>query len=319
MKSSAKVEQLIVTRNGRSLSNRGLDQTRDGTSSIIEVDLEDGENIISIRAKNKFALSDELLVTASKTSQSETIYKPTLYLLTVGVSQYENKEYNLALADKDAKSIAEMFKYQEGKLYKKVVSKSLLNEQATKDNILDALDWIERETTQRDVVVLFTAGHGQNDDKGNYYFLSHDADAQNLRRTAIKWTEIQDTITSLPSKVILIADTCHSGNIMGKGHRRDITGAIKSIINSGTGTIIMTASTGRGYSIEDKKWGHGAFTKAILEGLGEGKADYNNNDTIAMKEIDLYVTQRVKELTEGRQKPTTIIPQSVPDFAIGVR
>jgi hypothetical protein len=40
---------------------------------------------------------------------------------------------------------------------------------------------------------------------------------------------------------------------------------------------------------------------------------------ITIKEIDLYVTNRVKDLTDGKQKPTTIIPQSVPDFAIGVK
>lgn len=81
----------------------------------------------------------------------------------------------------------------------------------------------------------------------------------------------------------------------------------------------MTASTGRGYSIEKSNWGHGAFTKALLEGLSEAKADYNDNHIISIKEIDLYVTDRVKALTKGKQKPTTIIPESVPDFAVGVR
>ena len=142
---------------------------------------------------------------------------------------------------------------------------------------------------------------------------------EKLRRTAVKWTEIEATISSLPSKVILLADTCHSGNITGGGMRRDITSAIKSIINSGSGSIIMTATTGSGYSYEQSNWGHGAFTKALLEGVGEQKADYNADDEISIKEIDLYVTNRVKQLTKGKQKPTTIIPDSVPDFAIGVR
>jgi len=49
------------------------------------------------------------------------------------------------------------------------------------------------------------------------------------------------------------------------------------------------------------------------------KADYDNDGMVTIKEIDLYVTSRVKKLTKGKQKPTTIIPSSVPDFAIGVR
>jgi uncharacterized caspase-like protein len=221
------------------------------------------------------------------------------------------------MADRDAKSIGEMFSKQEGKIYKRVVVKQLINREANRINILKALSWIEQEVTQRDVAIIFMAGHGVNDAKNNYYFLAHDS-SKELRLTAIKWDEIRDTITSLPSKVILLADTCHSGNIMGSSKKRDITSAIKSIVESGTGSIIMTASTGRGYSIENRSWGHGAFTKALLEGIDEARADYNGNGEISIKEIDLYVTDRVKSLTDGMQKPTTIVPNSVPDFVIGM-
>jgi len=262
-----------------------------------------------------------VIVNVYKTSKSKKLFKPTLYLLSIGVSKYDNPQFNLGFADKDAKSIAKVFKAQEGKIYKKVVTKVLTNHNATSDNILDALDWIDEEATSKDVVIIFIAGHGVNDDKGNYYFLSTDAKLNRLRRTALKWVEIQDTITNLPSKVILLADTCHSGNI--SGNRRDVTGAIKSIMNAGRGSIIMTATTGSGYSYEDKSWGHGAFTKAIIEGIGEMKADYDFGDgkdnIVTIKELDNYITYRVKKLTKGKQKPTTIIPQSVPDFAIGVK
>jgi hypothetical protein len=56
-----------------------------------------------------------------------------------------------------------------------------------------------------------------------------------------------------------------------------------------------------------------------LEGIKEAKADYNSNQAITIKEIDLYITDRVKALTQGKQKPTTIIPDSMPDFTIGVK
>ena len=262
-------------------------------------------------------MSDEALVFATRKSKDSSIYKPTLYLLSIGVSEYENHEYNLGVADKDALAITKMFKKQEGKIYKKVVTKTLTNKDAVSDNILDALDWVDRESTSKDVVIIFIAGHGVNDEKGNYYFLSHDANMDRLRRTAIKWNELEDTMKNLPSKVILLADTCHSGDIT--GNRRDITGAIKSIMNSGTGSIIMTATTGSGYSYEDAKWGHGAFTKSFLDGIGKMRADYDKDNVITIKEIDLYITSNVKKLTNGKQKPTTIIPNSIPDFAIGVK
>jgi len=328
IQSGTPITKYIITRNGEKLR---IEPTGSGSSKTLSIDLDEGENLLSIRAKNKYVLSDEILVTVTRESHRDTaestdtkqteanLYKPTLYLLSIGVSKYKNSDYNLEVADKDAKSIVEIFKKQEGKIFKKVVVKELINQDATKDNILDALEWIERETTQRDMVIIFVAGHGINDDKGNYYYMAYDSDVEKLRRSALRWIEIKDTLSDLPSKVILMVDTCHSGNIMGQERRRDLTGAIKSIINSGTGSVIMTASTGRGYSIENKSWGHGAFTKAMIEGLGKAKADYNNNNTISIKEIDLYVTDRVKELTKGKQKPTTIIPDSSPDFALGVK
>ena len=94
---------------------------------------------------------------------------------------------------------------------------------------------------------------------------------------------------------------------------------VRVSISCGNGAIILTATTGNGYSYEQENWGHGAFTKAILEGIGDLKADYDHDKTVTIKEIDLYITNRVKKLTDGKQKPTTIIPQSVPNFAIGVQ
>ena len=87
-------------------------------------------------------------------------------------------------------------------------------------------------------------------------------------------------------------------------------------MEAGTGQVIMTATTGNSYSYERKEWGHGAFTKAIIEGLQQAKADFDKDNLLSIKELDLYITNRVKQLTEGKQKPTTIIPVSMPDFPI---
>ena len=318
VESKSPITKTIIYQNGELITKRGLKIKKQKGVRSITINLKDGENIISIRAKNRYAMSDELLVYVTKKGKKiANIYKPNLYLLAVGVSNYKNPEYNLEFADKDAFGIAKVFKSQEGKIYNKVITKVLTNKQATKDNILDGLDWIYDQATQKDVIVIFFAGHGINDDRSNYYYMAYNSNIDRLRRTAVRWSDIQDTISDLPSKVLLLADTCHSGNITGS-KRRDITGAIKSILNSGSGAIIMTATTGSGYSYEEPKWGHGAFTKALMEGI-KGKADFDNDRTISIKELDLFITNEVKKLTNGKQKPTTIVPNSIPDFAVGVK
>jgi WD40 repeat protein len=317
IQSDSKITNTIITLNGKKLDTRALYIKKDKNNKTIKIELENGENLISIKAKNKYAYSDEVYINAYKKSKIKDIYKPTLYLLSIGVSKYKDSQYNLKFAHKDSNAIAKLFDNQKGKIYKDVKIKNLTNQNATSDNILDGLDWIDKEVTSKDVAIIFIAGHGINDEKGEYYFMSHEANLDRLRRTALPWYELQRTIDNLPSKTILLADTCHSGNI--SSTRRDVTGAIKSIINSGSGSVIMTATTGNGYSYEDNNWGHGAFTKSIIEGIKSLKADYDNDNVITIKEIDLYITNRVKKLTNGKQKPTTIIPQSVPDFAIGVK
>ena len=90
------------------------------------------------------------------------------------------------------------------------------------------------------------------------------------------------------------------------------------LIRAESGVVVMSASTGSEVSIEDPAWGHGAFTKALLDGL-DGPADYDRNGVITLKELDLHITRSVKKLTNGSQRPTTQIPENMPDFPLFVR
>ncbi|MBI4083423.1 MAG: LLM class flavin-dependent oxidoreductase [Candidatus Lambdaproteobacteria bacterium] len=124
------------------------------------------------------------------------------------------------------------------------------------------------------------------------------------------------TINRLASKTLLLVDTCKSGAVTGK--RRgvsDFTEALRDLLHAETGTIGMAASTGQELSQERPEWGHGAFTKALLEGLA-GKADVNGDGIVDIKEMDLYVTNRVKDLTQGGPHPTTEIPRIMTNIPI---
>ena len=84
------------------------------------------------------------------------------------------------------------------------------------------------------------------------------------------------------------------------------------------GIIVFASSTGRQYSLENPAWGNGAFTKAVVEGL-TGKADIRDKGEITVSLLEYYISERVKELTNGQQTPTTAKPVTVPDFPIAVR
>ena len=44
-----------------------------------------------------------------------------------------------------------------------------------------------------------------------------------------------------------------------------------------------------------------------------------NTGRITYSMLNVYISERVKELTKGQQHPTMISPQTVPDFPIAVK
>jgi WD40 repeat protein len=277
---------------------------------------------ISIIAENRHAASEPATVSlkwSGKAKEEEFTVKPKLYVLAVGVSQYEDKTLTLQFASKDAKDFAESLLKQKGGLYRDVVVKILTDGKASRDEIIDGFDWISKETTSRDIAIIFLAGHGVNDSGGVYYYLPANTDLEKLKRTGLLFTEMKNTVASLAGKTILFIDTCHAGNVLGaRAVAPDITGVVNELASAENGAVVFASSTGRQYSFEDPNWGNGAFTKAVVEGIN-GKADYTGKGRITINMLDLYISERVKELTKGKQTPATAKPQTIPDFPLAVK
>ena len=295
----------------------------------IPVTLPEGDSTISVIAENRFNASVPATVRlklrgarpASGASAASAVISPKLYVLAVGVSKYANEKYNLNFSDKDARDFVNTMLAQKGFLYREVIVKSLLNEQATKDEILDGLDWIRKETTSNDVAMVFFAGHGVNDQNNYYYFCPHNVDPERLLRTGVAFTDIKNTISAIAGKALFFVDTCHSGNSIGMAGRRgslDINIVINELSSAQNGAVVFSASTGSESSYERPEWNNGAFTKALIEGLN-GAADFLSRGRITYTMLNVYVTERVKELTKGQQHPTMISPSTVPDFPIAVK
>ena len=198
----------------------------------------------------------------------------------------------------------------------------LTNQQATKSAILDALEELHRKTTQLDQAVILFSGHGETDEYGNFYFLPYNYNAKkNIRDAAISRHDIIDLLNQLPSTVILVLDACHSGaatTAVFRGPPMDAvnSGVRRDLAQRRPGTIIMAAAMERQSAEERPDWGHGALTLALLEAiegrrLYAGQAETPLPDTspsaglVNFAMLNRYVTDRVKELTAGRQAVIT--------------
>ena len=281
----------------------------------LEVPAHDCE--VTLIAKNNFGPSVPVSVSLKWkgiNEAEEKNKKPKLYVLAVGVSQYDNHDLRLQYAAKDAGDFVKVMSPQKDVLYDDVEIKLLTDKNATKDKILEGLEWLKSNTKSTDLAMLFIAGHGMNDETGSFYYLPVNADIDNIQSSCVNNADIQKTVSSIAGKIIMFVDACHSGSV---GRSVDLVGMVNELTDAENGVVVFTSSTGRQFSFEDAAWNNGAFTKALVEGI-EGKADLFDDKKISFKTLDTYITRRVANLTGGKQTPTTIVPQSIPDFTIAM-
>jgi hypothetical protein len=243
------------------------------------------------------------------------------YALIVGVSRYKFHEgglNDLEYADADSQSIATFLKTRAG--FKDSDISYLENENATVENVRAAVDLFLDRARENDLVFLFIASHGTQDpfDPKNLYLVLHDSKVTNMSRTALNMSELQTLFsTRLRAKrMVILIDACHSGGVdsaPASGARQlernenNTFNVYAEKLFSGEGRALLTSSDVNEISQEGKKWGggHGVFTWAILEGLS-GVADVNRDKVVTTGELFDFVSQKVREQTNGRQSPRAL-------------
>jgi uncharacterized caspase-like protein len=164
--------------------------------------------------------------------------------------------------------------------------------------------------------VLFLAGHGLTDEKQTYWFLPADATQDQAHGKGLSQDDVRRALKDAQGKVIWFLDTCHAGGVE-KRSPVDVNTLINAVTSAENGGIVAFASsTGAESSIESSAWKNGAFTKALIEGVEQGKAMAFGRDAITTSLLDAFLQARVSELTDGRQHPVMQRPLQEPDFTI---
>ena len=320
--------ELQVRVNGRPAQSAEtvMAKSVDGRSQgSVRVRVGEGRSQVEVIAGNRFGLSEALAFIIEREAAAlvpapgrpPAPPQADLYVLSIGVAQYARPEYNLGLAAKDARDFAATMQRQEGRLYKQVNVRTLTDKQATREAVLRELDQLRQRVGPNDMAMVFIAGHGLNDAAGNYYFMPHDVQDDRLATTAVPQAALVSALSRIRGKTVLFVDTCFAGNAMGALAKssRQTEGLINDLASSENGVVVFASSTGHEESEENDEWGNGAFTKALLDGLG-GKADFMRAGRVTYAGLNLYVSEEVTRLTSGRQRPVFISPRGVPDFAV---
>ena len=234
----------------------------------------------------------------------------TLWVLSIGVGDYADERLNLEHADRDAAKIAQVFAAQEGRLFRQVQSRLLVNAQATRAQILRALKQFLGQARASDVVLIFLAGHGAQDRQtGTYYFVPHDARADNLYHAGLGLPMLAETCRRLQGQVqqvVLLLDTgrptaepaamrtLNAGKDLALALPRDAGLYWSSAHKAGE-----ASQSGAAFKFKGEK--HGAFTHSLLRGL-QGKAA-DEGGVVWLGDLFAHVGLEVPQATGSRQHP----------------
>ncbi len=87
-------------------------------------------------------------------------------------------------------------------------------------------------------------------------------------------------------------------------------------LRRGTGAVVISSASGNEFALEGEQWRNGVFTYALLNGLKNRAADANKDNTVTVGELQTYVIEQVRKLTEGGQNPTVRRENLEYDFAV---
>lgn len=207
--------------------------------------------------------------------------KAETYVVSVGIANYQNLN-DLTLAENDAKVMAKLYKTRT----KNVIT--MTGKYATRANILKALNDQFGRAKQGDMVVFFFSGHGY---EGG--FCPYDMGGKN--RNALTYEDIYAVFRkSKATRKIVVADACMSGGLRKASQSRHQA--------NGSDVVMFLSSRTNEYSIEGGRMKNGIFTTYVERGL-RGGADTNKDRLITAKEIFVFVSDGVQEISRNRQHP----------------
>lgn len=245
-------------------------------------------------------------------SQIKPPRKSTTRAVLIGISDYKyDKVVDLKYADADVKAFRDYLRRQKDLPDQQI--RLLTNEQATKAAIIEALQWLLDESRKGDQAIIYFSGHGDKevDVEELSFLLAYDTPQVAYGPGAIDLRVLEDFIRKLSedkqSEVIVIADACRSGNLIGGGaiNGSQLTNA--ALTARAFNEVRLLSCQSDEYSKEGTEWGdgRGAFSFHLVNGL-VGLADGNANEKIELREIRAYLQEVVPQETKGEQIPEVL-------------
>lgn len=258
--------------------------------------------------------------------------KGNLYIISIGINDYQGKVFDLKYPTKDAKDIADAIKTKSTKNYQEVLAVMIENRDS--EGVKRTLTEIKSKLNVHDDIILFFAGHGVLDESYDYYLACSDMIFAQPKAKGLPYAYIERYLADIPcNRKLLIMDACHSGEVdkdeitesidnsvelsedinfrssdksYASKHKissADLAKAVFSDVNNLSGANIIASAAGAEFAAESDETNNGFFTKAFIDALNSKHADLNKDGNISLDELMELVEQNVQTLSNGKQTP----------------
>jgi Caspase domain len=250
--------------------------------------------------------------------------KETTRFIGIGIDQFADNQYNLQYSSKDIRDLAKKLKE---KYRENIIIDTLFNENVTTSNV-KALKKKLLQTTENDKVIVAYSGHGMLSKDFDYYLSTYSVNFEKPEQNGLPYDELESLLDSIPArKKLLLIDACHSGEVdkedlvtlnatsdslikglkpvgykqegrLGLKNSFELMQSLFVNVGKSTGATIISAAAGTQFALERNDLKNGVFTYSILEAM-------NRYPTLKISELKKIVGERVEQLTNGLQKPTS--------------
>lgn len=292
----------------------------------IDVVLTNGINNVQVYVSDNTALvsaSESIIISSDYIEVTE----PKQHFIGIGINQYANPDYNLNWSVKDIRDLALKLKSK----YPNIIIDTLFDENVTKEKILEVKKKL-LQLNENDKVIVSYSGHGVLNKDFDYFLSTYSINFEKPEEKGLSYNDLENLLDSIkPRQKLMFIDACHSGEVdkeeiekveafkkelekngvvtkstikvkpkknIGMANSFELMQNLFVNVGKGTGATIISAAGGMQYAQERGDLKNGVFTYSVLEA-------FDKNTTLKVSELKKIVGERVIQLTNGLQKPTS--------------
>ncbi len=282
-------------------------------ANTVEVDLPNRDCTVTIYAQNENGNSEPASIRLIREKQVAEL--PRLFAVAIGVGDYNDPELpKLKYTTKDARDFSKVLSTKKDYPYQDVQVKTICDEEATREDFYEAMEWLKQESSPTDVCIFFYAGHGYRDEKDRFYFMNYGSSTTKLYN-CFSSNDFRQAVEDINGKLIVFVDACYSGALMGGNRSAASNHFVEQLRRTKNGMVMYASSASDTKSKENEDWKNGAFTKALVDAFN-GAARTDGDIGLSTQQLDQYLYKAVRQMTDFKQTPIFMNPNGMEPFEL---